>query len=275
VSEITTDEDTFNTLVRAAQNTWITRVRDGQLYALYEGSKILRWARRNEESFLTYCCRHSVGGDSLESRTVELILATDGDAEPISRERRAEYAACIGWFADRELCPETDPDKAVALAREKSRITGIAKEYRGKKDAGNPKAKAAKLKGQATKARRQGPEPGVRRAASAAAARDFAEQMDSKPSLIARAHGRDPDSCVANGDSDATLAFLSRHGISAGLREELDDGHHVQIYLRVWNDTEKQFQLFGPALDPDLADNLADIIVREHNERSLNVAEAA
>jgi hypothetical protein len=71
------------------------------------------------------------------------------------------------------------------------------------------------------------------------------------------------------------LAFMSRHGFSAGVRKELDDGNHVQIYLRVWNSTEKQFQLFGPALDPELADNLADIIVGEHHERATKVAEAA
>lgn len=275
MTEIINEENTLDKLVSSAQNTWITRVRDGQLYALYEGSKILKWARRNEENFLAYCHRNGISGDTLETRTVELILATDGDAEPISRERRAEYAACIGWFADRELCPESEPDKAVELARQKSRITGIAKEYREKKDADNPKAKAAKLKGQATKARGQGPGNGIRRAASAAAARDVVEQIDSSPSIIEPAHRRDPDFCAADGDSDAVLAFMSRHNISAGLMQELDDDNHVQIYLRVWNNTERRFQLFGPALDPDLADNLAEIIVREHNERALKVAEAA
>ena len=59
-----------------------------------------------------------------------------------------------------------------------------------------------------------------------------------------------------------------------GVKQELDSDNPVQIYLRVWNSTEKQFQLFGPALDPELADNLADIIVREHNERAAKMAEA-
>jgi hypothetical protein len=71
------------------------------------------------------------------------------------------------------------------------------------------------------------------------------------------------------------LAFMSRHGISAGVKLEFDDENPVQIYLRVWNSTENRFQLFGPALDSDLADNLADIIVREHRERAPTVAEAA
>jgi hypothetical protein len=202
------------------------------------------------------------------------MLAEDGDGDAISRERRAEYAACTAWFADRELCPETDPEKAVALARQKGGMTAIARQYRDKKDANNPKAKAAKLKGQATKARRPGPN-NFPRAASAAAARVLAEQMASQPTIVSPTHEPGHDFCVAAGDSDAMLAFMSRHGISAGVKHEPDDDHHVQIYLRVWNSAEKQFQLFRPALDPDFADNLADIIVREHNERAPKIAEAA
>lgn len=259
-SDLTVDE-----LVHAAQNAW-NRFRDAQLYAFFCAAPLLAWARENKADFLTYCKRNTVSGQELESLVVELMLAEDGDGEAISRERRAEYGACIGWFADPELCPETDPHKAVALARKKGRITGIAREYRGKKDTGNPKAKAAKLNGQVTrKARCQGSENNVPRAASAAAARVFAEQIDSQSTIIARTREPGHDFCAAAGDNDAMLAFMRHHGISAGIKQELDDGNPVQIYLRVWNSTEKQFQLFGPVLDPDLADNLADMIVREHN----------
>jgi hypothetical protein len=263
---------TLEELVHAMQNAW-TRFRDAQLYAFCVGAPVLTWARENEADFDIYCRRHRIVGDALETRVVELMLAEDGDSEAISRERRAEYGNAIGWFADRELCPESDPDKAVALARKKRRISGIAQEYRDKKDANNPKAKAAKLKGQATKARRQGPENHVSRAASAATARVFAEQMDSQTTTISRTREAGRDFCAAAGNSDAMLAFMSRHGIPAGVKHELDDDHHVQIYLRVRNSTEKQFQLFGPALDPDFADNLADIIVREHNEHGPQIAE--
>jgi hypothetical protein len=134
----------------------------------------------------------------------------------IGLERRAEYAACIAWFADRELCPETDPEKAVALARQKGGMTAIAREYRDKKDANDPKAKAAKLRGQATRARRQGTENNVSRAASAAAARVLAEPMETQPTIVARTQEPGHDFCAAAGDSDAVLAFMSRHGISAG-----------------------------------------------------------
>lgn len=164
------------------------------------------------------------------------------------------YLQCGTAFTDHQLCPETDPDKAVALARHKG-ITGIAQAYREKKDAENPKQKAAKEKGQATKkARRQSPENSVPRAASAASARVFAQQMDSQPTIISPTREPGQDFCAAAGHGDAMLAFMSLHGISAGIKPELDGDNHVQIYLRVWNSTDKQFQLFGPALDFDLAD---------------------
>ena len=111
------------------QSAW-SHFRNAQLYAFCAGAPVLTWARENEADFLTYCKRNTVSGKELETLVVELMLAEDGDGEAISRERRAEYGNCIGWFADDELCPETDPDKAVALAQGKGRITGIAKEYR-------------------------------------------------------------------------------------------------------------------------------------------------
>jgi hypothetical protein len=269
------EKPTLDELVHTMQAAW-GGLRNAQLYAFCVAAPVLTWAREREADFLTYCKQNGIVGNTHETQVVELMLARDGDSGAISRERRAEYAACIGWFADRELCPETEPDKAVALARQKHGITTIAKEYRDKKDVANPKAKAAKQEAQATKkARRQGPENSVSRAASAAAARVFAEQMDTQPTIIERTREPGHDFCAAAGDSNAMLAFMSRHRISAGIKQELDGDNYLQIYLRVWNNTEKQFQLFGPVLDPDLADNLADMIVREHNERAPKVAEAA
>jgi hypothetical protein len=135
------------------QSAW-TGFRTAQLIALYYAAPVLTSARENEDDFLIYCKRNSVVGNTHETRVVELMLAIDTESVAISRERRAEYAAVAGWFADQQLCPETDPERAVALARQKGGITGIAREYRDKKDAENPKAKAAKEKGQATEARR-------------------------------------------------------------------------------------------------------------------------
>jgi hypothetical protein len=251
--EVTRKEDlTLDELIHAMQNAWI-RFRNAQLYAFCAGAPVLTWARANEEDFLTHCRRNSIVGDTHETRVVELMLAEDGDGEAISRERRAEYAACIGWFADRELCPETDPDKAVALAQEKRRITGIAKAYREKKDARNPEAKAAKEKGQATKrARRQSPEGSVPRAASAAA-RVFDEQIDSQPTIISRTLEPGQDFCAAAGDGDAMLAFMSRHRISAGIKQELDGDNrcpnlsagleqHGEAVPTVWTRSRPRFR---------------------------------
>ena len=214
--ELPRKEDlTLDELVHTAQSAW-NLFRNAQLYAFFHAAPVLLWARENGADFLTYCERHAVAGETYETHVAELLLAADGDADTISRERRAEYRNCIGWFADHELCPETDPDKAVALARQKRRISGIAREYRDKKDANNPKAKAAKLKGQATKARRQGPENNLSQAASAAAARVFADQLDSQPTIISRTHEPGHDFCAAAGNSDTMLAFMSRYGIQWG-----------------------------------------------------------
>jgi hypothetical protein len=79
------------------------------------------------------------------------MIQDDPDADAISRERRAEYGAVIGWFATWALCPETDADRAVQLAKQKGRIAGIAGLYRNHKDAQNPEAAAAKEKAKATK----------------------------------------------------------------------------------------------------------------------------
>jgi hypothetical protein len=241
---------TLDELVNGMRDTWLTRVRDGQLYAFQAGSHVLEWARENETDFLTYCGCNGIVGDTHQTRVVELMLSADPDGEDsegqptISRERRAEYAACVAWFADRELCPETDPDKAVALARQKGRITGIAREYREKKDAENPKAKVAKQKGQATKARRSD-------AASAAAAAEIIAASASaangeareRPVFLTRddrttGEATAPMHDESGGVNQATelLAFLARKGIAeAGNIISVDnrDGPDIRIMLDI------------------------------------------
>jgi hypothetical protein len=80
------------------------------------------------------------------------MIQNDPEADAISRERRAEYGAAIGWFADRSLCSETDADKAVQLAKQKGRIKGIAALYRNHKEVENREAAASKKGATATKA---------------------------------------------------------------------------------------------------------------------------
>lgn len=264
------EELTLNQLVHKMQTAW-TQFRDAQLYAFFYAAPVLTWARENEPEFIAYCKSKSIGCETHETRVVELMIAMDSDGKAISRERRAEYGNCVGWFADSELCPPTDPDKAVALARVKGRITGIAKEYRAKKDAENPKLREAKQEGLATK---------TRRAASAAVAREIveidAQEPDgSKPSIIPLRRAGDNPCCEASGDAEAMLEFLNRHGIEPGIQRELEESEEILIYLRVFKEKTDKLIWYGAAVDDDFADNIADIIVRQHKERSCKVAGAA
>src|SRR6516165_6304432 len=107
---------TIDQLVHTMQAAW-RGFRNAQLYAFCAAAPVLVWARENEAEFLTYCEGKGIKCITHETRVVELLLAEDEDGARITRERRAEYAASIAWFTDHQLCPETDPDKAVALAR--------------------------------------------------------------------------------------------------------------------------------------------------------------
>src|SRR5689334_8453973 len=98
---------TLDERVHAMQNAW-TRFRDAQLFAFFYAASVLTWARENEDDFLTYCKHADIGGDTHETRIVKLMVAQDPDGAAITRERRAEYGNCVGWFADRTLCPEAD-----------------------------------------------------------------------------------------------------------------------------------------------------------------------
>jgi hypothetical protein len=141
---------TLDQAVKTMQAAW-TKFRAAQLYAFHAAVPVLEFARANEDDFRVYCQDRNVKGDLPETRVVELLVQDDPDADAISGERRAEYGAAIGWFADRKLCPETDADRAVQLAKQKGRIAGIAGLYRNCKDAQNPQAAAAKEKAKATK----------------------------------------------------------------------------------------------------------------------------
>jgi hypothetical protein len=144
-------ELTLDRSVKNMQAAW-GKSRESQLYALHAAVPVLELARANTEDFRVYCQDRSVRGDRPETQVVELMLQNDPDADAITRERRAEYGAAIGWFAIRMLCPETDAEKAVELAKRKGRIKGIANLYRNHKDAQNPEAVAAKEKAKTTKA---------------------------------------------------------------------------------------------------------------------------
>ena len=242
--------------------------RNALLSALCAAAPVLTWARANEADFRTYCKRNSVCGQELESLVVELMLAEDGDGEAISRERRAEYAAVIAWFADRDLCPETDPDKAVALARQKGRMTGVAREYRDKKDAATPELKSAKEKAQATRARR------TEGAASTATASKIIAGLTSTTHAEARdkpvfltlhdrptSEANSPVPEEAGGAHEATklLALLARKGVGEARNTEDREGPEIRIMLDIRDETGV-CHLFGPIFDNGMAVHLAYIL---------------
>jgi hypothetical protein len=148
---------TLDQAVKTMQAAW-TKFRAAQLYAFHAAAPVLEFARTDQGDFRVYCQDRSVKGDLAETQVVELLIQTDPDGDVISRERRGEYGAAIGWFADRKLCPETDAEKAIELARGKGGIKGIASAYR---DATTPdatkrqRAEAAQ-KARQTKAERRG-----------------------------------------------------------------------------------------------------------------------
>jgi hypothetical protein len=146
---------TLDRAVKNMQAAW-TKFRDAQLYAFHAAVPTLELARANADEFRVFCQDRGVKGDLPETRVAELMIQNDPDADAISGERRAEYGAAIGWFADRNLCPEADPDKAVHFAKQKGWLTGIAAHYRMHKDIENPDAAAAKKRARATKAANAG-----------------------------------------------------------------------------------------------------------------------
>jgi len=134
---------TLDPAVKNMQAKWAYS-RDAQLFAFHAAVPVLEFARANPGDFRLYCQDRSVRGDLPETQVAELMIQNDPEADAISRERRAEYGNAIGWFADRNLCPETDAEKAVQLAIQKGRIKGIAEAYRLHKHAPTPGAVGSK-----------------------------------------------------------------------------------------------------------------------------------
>jgi hypothetical protein len=147
---------TLDQAVKNMQTAWTT-FRNAQLYAFHAAVPVLELAHANENDFRVYCQDRSVKGDLPETQVVELLIQNDPEADAISRERRAEYGAAIGWFADRKLCRETHAEKAIELARGKGGIKGIATAYRDAttSDATKKQRAEAAQKARQTKAERR------------------------------------------------------------------------------------------------------------------------
>ena len=152
-------DPTLAELVAAAQRDW-WRFRNAQLHILAIGAPLLHFAEAQERVFREYC--GYVLGEmnspqmvidparaSLEALAFALQVWKDPDACSLTRAQRAEYASGLGWFA--HMCPETDPDRAVELARSKGRLAGIAALYRQYKDKKDPGRKRRLAKARATR----------------------------------------------------------------------------------------------------------------------------
>jgi hypothetical protein len=139
-------DPTLAELVAMAQRGW-SHFRDAQLHVLAAAVPLLRFAEAQQKVFRACCDRVlreikwprkeiDPARASLETLAFALQVSQDPDARSLTRSQRAEYASGLGWFA--HLCPETDPDKAVALARRLGQLAGIASRYRKHKDENDP-----------------------------------------------------------------------------------------------------------------------------------------
>jgi hypothetical protein len=152
-------DPTLIKLVETAQKGW-WRFRAAELYVLAAGAPLLQFAEAQPKVFREYCGR--VLGEtnppervidparaSLETLAFALLVSNDPDARTLTRSQRTEYASGLGWFA--HLCPETDPDKAIALARSLGRLCGIATLYRKHKDEKDPRRQRRLARARATR----------------------------------------------------------------------------------------------------------------------------
>jgi hypothetical protein len=157
-------DPTLAALVAAAQNGW-WRFRDAELHVLAAAAPLLHFAETQQKVFRQYCGRILAeinspepvidpARASLETLAFALQVSNDLDARSLTRSQRAEYASGLGWFV--HLCPEVDPDKAVALARSLGRVAGIAALYRKHKDEKDPRRQQRLTRARMTRSRPAG-----------------------------------------------------------------------------------------------------------------------
>jgi len=152
-------DPTLAELVAAAQSGW-WRFLDARLYVLVAAIPLLRFAEAYKKEFRDYC-RNALreinsprtvidpARASLETLVFAAQVLKDPEARRLKRAQRDEYASGLGWFA--HVCPESDPDKAVELARSLGGLTGIAVLYRKHKDEKDPSRQRRVAKSRATR----------------------------------------------------------------------------------------------------------------------------
>src|SRR5262249_37412768 len=141
-------DPTLAELVAVAQRGW-WRFLNAQLYVLVVAVRLLRFAEAHEKEFRDYCryVFREINSprkviDPVRSSIETLVLVVRVLKDPaarrliINRDQRAEYADGLGWFTHQR--PESDPEKAVELARSHGGLTGIAALYRKHRDEKDP-----------------------------------------------------------------------------------------------------------------------------------------
>ena len=196
-------DPTLDELVATAQTGW-RRFRDAELHVLVAGAPLLHFAEAWEEVFRAYCrdvlkeinspqMMIDPARASLETLAFAVQVWNDPDARSLTRAQRAEYASGLGWFA--RLCPETDPDKAVALARSLGRLAGIAALYRKHKDDKDPNRQRRLAKSRTT---RSGHAPGNNGSATS---------LDGSAAVpIEDAQARPPEMALSERDATVSAA---------------------------------------------------------------------
>src|SRR5262249_46240904 len=121
---------------------------------------------------------------SLETLVFAVQVLRDANARGLSRAQRAEYANGLGWFG--HLCPESDPEKAVELARSSGRLTGIAALYREHKDEKDPSRQRRVAKSQATRSAQPIDHDGSTTPPASSAASPASNKQAGPPIMAAR-----------------------------------------------------------------------------------------
>src|SRR5262249_48659188 len=106
-------------------------------------------------------------------------------ARRLKRDQRAEYANGLGWFT--HLCPESDPDRAVELARSLGGLAGIAALYRKHKDEKDPSRQRRIAKARATRSAQPGNHHVSAPLPASSAASPVANAQASPPQMAASA----------------------------------------------------------------------------------------
>jgi hypothetical protein len=251
--------------------------RNAQLYALHACVLLLRFAEAHEREFRAYCGK-AFGQDaatvteidparaSIESLAFALQVRQDPKARNLKRAHRAGCANAIGWFA--HLCVETDPNKAVELARSLGGIAGIAARYRKDKDEKDPSRQERTAKAKATRGARMNQSdvpPSAMPVSDVPTEGSAAETESLSAASIAVALAT---SALNSSDNQEATQLLDHLKQNAGIRPLVNlvvpaQNQKIVVLLQV-GDT-----IFGPIRDKSISATVVAQLVTEHLQQEL------